>query len=1168
MRRGVLTIAVMAATALAVAGSAFGFSGEDLIDGNPWHHEDITKRALVGGEPRYAGAGFSPQAADAIAWHADYVDSYAYNPLWWLKGGDTRLDAVLVGRPELAKLHFDDVFSTSGVLGTWERYAAGTLIGLYWASMRNGPGDLTSGQNVLGASLHAVQDFYSHSNWINGVDRRCQTFLQTEPEARAGLSLNTGAYELATSGAPSNHGKFSLSCSLLRGRAFDTGLGPLCSGLSPLQNLPSCETFRACSAAEGITFSVDERQNGTLLYLDPPGMALDSTWMSRVQAKNRGLLDADGNFLDGLDGHHFRQSQCQVILRAERGEVCSANADMLFAGAKDLAIRASTEWVQYLETAMTAMGPRQAAFWNRIKSEGENEEIRTRGFEDLSKLPYLFLSAGAYPEGNAFVPGRDQTPASSGWFLRLEIETDDSIGSGTDADIYAEVHFGETTSKHLLDRRAGHGPITGYDDFEEGDHDAYMIGPFAEQPTGLALRNEAGGGAEIASGAWAEFTQTLDSVLTSGRQTLIALLAGNAGYVGTARAHLDHPTVTGLLATAGFSDGSLDVDGGDQGHFRFDYRLRPMAHLLTEAEKADGWLSFEVQVRRMESLEESTLDRFSSADEPFILFLASPLNGRADPVSTYLSEPIADFDQGETHTFPRRTGSASIIKIPPNGGVVLSIQVFESDSETAGDRETLLRLFETGLKESELEADARFIGEIGRVIAPDWTVAKLDVFAFQRSAEPMAGPVLSQRDLPLIDGNSSGPLMALDFAQVRSLGSADGSIGAFTAEPLKADVLDGPWHASGYGCSEQVERQRIDILVEGDALTATKTLGDPCLPDGELTWAGTFADGKVTAILQPGVEPDPALAFPPEPRPNMRDPTLDPNLPLEGNWLIDWQGESEEPPGYAVLSKGGTWSCIDDPEGGCWYRFTRDPASEWRLGFWAEDGGNSASVEMTGPGQFTAEYGYGHFGYSGGVSTVSGGPDGITGKWKHGERSGSEVWQRMIPRVDTVFWPGDINSEATLADPPVTVVSTYSGAGNDMRGNRPGFVLDLMGENLWGRQDYWMPRADGLEIKGIRYICAPAQDGYVNHGDFSVCMRQGGVIGVELEFIVWGHARPGLQTLYFNDQEIPFNLVLEGYPQPAEPRDVVFALQSCNVLAEVDPPLAPGLIFTRSAPFP
>lgn len=1167
MRHGILATVVLAAV-LATAGSVFGFSGEDLVDGKPWHHADITERALAGGEPRYEGAGFSAKAAASIAWHADYVDSYAYNPLWWLGGGDGRLDAVLVGRPELAKLHFDDVFSTSGVLGTWERYAAGTLIGLYWASIRDGPGDLTAGQNVLGASLHAVQDFYSHSNWIDSVDRRCQTFLQTTPEARAEMLLQTGAYDLSEAGAPASHGKFSLSCSLYRGRAFDTGLGPLCSGLSPLQNLPACETFRACSAAEGITFSVDERQNGTLLYLDPPGIAMDSTWMSRVQAKNRGLLDADGNFLAGLDGHHFRQSQCQVILRAERGEVCSANADMLFAGAKDLAIRASTEWVQYLEAAMTAMGPRQAAFWNRIKSEGENEEIRIRGFEDLSKLSYLFLSAGPYPQGNAFVPGRDETPASSGWFLRLEIETDDSIGSGTDADIYAQVHVGETQSKHLLDRRADHGPITGYDDFEEGDHDVYMIGPFAEQPTALALRNEAGGVAEIASGAWAEFTQTMDGVLTGTRQALISLLAGNADYVGTARAQLDHPTASRLLASGGFSDGSLDVDGGDQGRFRFDYRLRQMGHLLTADEAAAGWLAFELQVRRMESLRESVLDRFSTADEPFVLFLASPLNGRADPVAAYLSEPISDFDQGETHVFPRRTGSASIIKIPPNGGVVLSAQVFESDSETAGDRETLRRLFETGLKQSELEADARFIGEIGRVIAPDWTVAKLDVFAFQRSAAPMAGPVLSQRDLPLIDGNSSSAVMPLDFAQVRSLGSADGSIGAFTAEPLNADVLDGPWHASGYDCSESVERQRIDIVVEGDALTATKTLGDPCLPDGELTWAGTFADGEVTAILQPGVEPDPALAFPPEPRPNIRDPAIDPNLPLEGNWMIEWQGDSDESLGYAVLSKGGAWKCVDDPEGGCWYRFTRDPAAEWHLGFWAEDGGNSASVEMTGPGQFTAEYGYGHLGYSDGVSIVSGGLDGITGKWKQGDRSGSEVWRRVVPRVDTVIWPGDIGAEATLADPPVTVISTYSDAGNEMRGNRPSFVIDLMGENLWGRHDYWMPRAQGLEIGDISYICAPAEDGYANHGDFSVCMRQGGVIGVELEFVVWGHARPGLQTLYFNDQEIPFNLVLEGYPQPAEPREVKVTLQSCNVLAELDPPAGPGLIFTRSAPFP
>ena len=598
MRRLLLAYAVLATVLTGTAGTAFAFSGEDLSDGDPWHHENITRRALAGDPPRYEGAGFSPAAAAAIAWHADYVDSYAYNPLWWLQGEGGRLDAVLVGQPEFAKLHFDDVFSTTGILDTWQRYAAGTLAGLYWASLQPGGGDLTAGQNILGASLHAVQDFYSHSNWIDGVDRRCQTFLQTPVEERGAMGLYTGSYASGIATGPHHHGAYSLSCSMFRGRSLDTGLAPLCSGLSPLQNLPMCETFRACSAATNIPFSIEDRQNNTLVYLEPPGIALDSTWMARTQATNRGLLDGEGNFLPGLDGHHFRQSQCQIIIQAARGQVCSANADMLFAGAKDLAIRATAEWAGYLEAAMAAMGPQQAAFWNRIKNSGEKLDDRIAGFEDLSLLPYLFLSAGPYPQGNAALPDRPHAGPSSGWFLRLGVETEDSIGSGTDADIYLRVFVGETSTDHLLDRLPSKGPFTGYDDFEEGDVDAYVVGPFAERPTAIALVNDDGDMAAVASGAWAEFTQTLDTTLTTLRRGMIALVAGNADYVGTAQAHLDFATVAAHLA-APFHDGSLTVDGGDQGAFRLDYRLRPMAHLLTSQEAADGWLALEVQVRRM-----------------------------------------------------------------------------------------------------------------------------------------------------------------------------------------------------------------------------------------------------------------------------------------------------------------------------------------------------------------------------------------------------------------------------------------------------------------------------------------------------------------------------------------------------------------------------------------
>jgi hypothetical protein len=138
-----------------------------------------------------------------------------------------------------------------------------------------------------------------------------------------------------------------------------------------------------------------------------------------------------------------------------------------------------------------------------------------------------------------------------------------------------------------------------------------------------------------------------------------------------------------------------------------------------------------------------------------------------------------------------------------------------------------------------------------------------------------------------------------------------------------------------------------------------------------------------------------------------------------------------------------------------------------------------------------------------------------------------------------------------------------------MRGNRPRFRLEVMGEGLWGLQDYWMPEAMGLEIASLEYICAPAPDGYETHGSYEVCLRQGGVIGLSFGINVWAAARPGLHTLYLNDAEIEFNLELQGYPEPPAPRAARLELQSCNVLAEIDAPegITP-LVFTRSAPLP
>src|SRR5687767_5105883 len=221
--RSVCHAVVLAICATLVGtGGALGFGGEDVVDGSPWHHEDTTIRALYGpvwfvqsgfpatsdcprsprdivGGPDYEAAGFSIEAACSVAWHADFIDAYLYNPVWWAQGGFSRFKAAMVGHPELVKLHFDDTFTTNGIRANWERYGAGTLIGLYWASLR---GDVAAAHNLLGVSVHAVQDFYAHSNWADDPARRCGTWLQSEVDDRDAMTLYSGAYELPEAVAP------------------------------------------------------------------------------------------------------------------------------------------------------------------------------------------------------------------------------------------------------------------------------------------------------------------------------------------------------------------------------------------------------------------------------------------------------------------------------------------------------------------------------------------------------------------------------------------------------------------------------------------------------------------------------------------------------------------------------------------------------------------------------------------------------------------------------------------------------------------------------------------------------------------------------------------------------------------------------------------------------
>jgi hypothetical protein len=280
------------------------FGGEDLINGNPWHHEAISEDAL-------RAQGFSAAALDEIAWHSDYVDSYLYNPLWWIPGGLSRFKVAMASFDELSKVHFDDNFSAPHVRRTWRRYLSGTLAGLVWAAQQN---DVSAARNILGISLHAVEDFFSHSNWIDAPERRTKTWFEIPKAQRDLLAIYIGAYEKPEQLGVKHHGKITPACTVLRMGA-----------LKPLHNHKVCDFYDECKSGQPIQpafFGITLPNN--VLYASPPGMNLDSKWLAGIGVKVRGLTDITG--------------------------------DQAFATARGLAQRAAEQWLAIAESKMNAMG--------------------------------------------------------------------------------------------------------------------------------------------------------------------------------------------------------------------------------------------------------------------------------------------------------------------------------------------------------------------------------------------------------------------------------------------------------------------------------------------------------------------------------------------------------------------------------------------------------------------------------------------------------------------------------------------------------------------------------------------------------------------------------------------------------------------------------------------
>jgi hypothetical protein len=174
------------------------FGGEDLINGLPWYHEKFSAEACK-------SFGITDEAAKEIAWHADYTDSYAYNPIYWFSTTDfiNRFKAAQSLAPDLVKVHNDDLFNTAQVITAQYRYTKGCLLGLHWAAeIFEGAwtesvdfDSIGAAHNILGVAFHAIQDFYSHSNWIDDPNRRSKLFWDSVRSTLEDEFLYTGSYE-------------------------------------------------------------------------------------------------------------------------------------------------------------------------------------------------------------------------------------------------------------------------------------------------------------------------------------------------------------------------------------------------------------------------------------------------------------------------------------------------------------------------------------------------------------------------------------------------------------------------------------------------------------------------------------------------------------------------------------------------------------------------------------------------------------------------------------------------------------------------------------------------------------------------------------------------------------------------------------------------------------
>jgi hypothetical protein len=207
MRNGTMVVVTMAAI-LSTARPALAF--------DTWWHALVTQEAAEAN-------GYSADARQAMQVENYLVDVYAALGINDVENAIGLSIKAASGREVLAKmiflvpepaddfLHFDALYSRAEIIANWNMLKKNTLAVLHKYAPRT---DLASHIRMialctaLGASLHMVQDFYSHSNWVELWAERggaIPTFWSADPAILNTMMLHTGAFPDGSSPPHPNH---------------------------------------------------------------------------------------------------------------------------------------------------------------------------------------------------------------------------------------------------------------------------------------------------------------------------------------------------------------------------------------------------------------------------------------------------------------------------------------------------------------------------------------------------------------------------------------------------------------------------------------------------------------------------------------------------------------------------------------------------------------------------------------------------------------------------------------------------------------------------------------------------------------------------------------------------------------------------------------------------